>query len=92
MPVYFSLTNKKSAVTEILQGVDDKLYREVGGIEPDEEKWFYNWYNEFGYSLASGKSFDELKKMHKDNKPLLEVIDYLDNNYILNSGYSKSHN
>lgn len=39
--------------------LDDKM-RNAFGIQPDPEKWLYNWMDTIGFSLATGKTFDEI--------------------------------
>lgn len=74
------------------QQIDEELCAHFGAaVHPT--KWYLNWYDLLGFSLAIGKTFGELRDQYrtafyqKDNpyrdfdRQLVRVIDYLDENF-----------
>jgi len=60
MPNYFNLTRKGESEPERLHSIDNRLWREIGKTDPDPDHWFYDWKNSIGFSLAMGKSFEDI--------------------------------
>lgn len=100
MPNCFQLTPVNGTEPAKLQEVDNRLWREVGKVEPDPKKWFRGWYNTIGLKLALGKSFEEIRKdfwsygrKSTDEEErdyyadMMEVSDFLQDNYTANAWY-----
>lgn len=84
MPNCFNLT-RKTATNEgpvKLAQIDDELCKHLG-VVADPVKYHLGWYDSVGFGLATGLTFDQLRKMCKDSgdTELLPVIDFLDANF-----------
>ena len=83
MPVCFTLINKNTGLSdEGFAEIDDKICQ-VFGMQPDTYRWVFNWYNCLGMLMAMGRSYQELKEIYEGNNDLLQVIDWLEDNYII---------
>ena len=106
MPVCFQLYRKEAeaAGPVILQKVDEELCAHFNA-PCDEKKWLWDWYNGVGFSLACGKTFDEIRvqinkyaeedaakgdeEMFELDANLLKLVDYLEEHFTTNSFYSR---
>lgn len=86
MAACFSLTKKGESKPTSLQTVDEEMAR-FFGKEPDPVKWYKNWYNDFGFMLASGVSFDEIIADYADcgSTVFVAIVEWLKENYIVNA-------
>lgn len=89
MPNCFQLINKETGEAEKFSHIDDKI-RETFEVKPDPAKYIFSWYDIIGFNLASGKTFQDQREMEwiSKDKELMQVIDFLDENYTSNSWYS----
>ena len=85
MPNCFQLSYKDTCKPASLRDVDNRLWEEVGGIEPDPKNWYLNWYNTIGLSLACGNNWDQIREIYQEsielNPSCGAVIDYLEAHY-----------
>jgi len=54
------------------------------------EKWFRDWENCVGVALATGKSWDYLRDTFKGDPEIVQVIDFLDEHYDVDCGYTRT--
>lgn len=97
MALHYRLKNKtgESLVgDEQFVTVDNEMCKHFG-VEPDDTNWFRNWENELGYWLASGRDWTwlrtyfsgeqvtekRIRPLKKGYPEMLEVINYLEENY-----------
>lgn len=59
----------------------DELMCKHFGVEPDPVNWYERWENMFGISLATGKSWADLKQIWEGDDDLLPIIDWLSEHY-----------
>ena len=86
MPACFSLTKKGETKPAFLPEVDDEM-REHFGAPADKENWFRGWYDTIGLGLAMGASSKRLRELLVDCDNLIEVLDWLEENYDIDSWY-----
>jgi len=92
MPACFQLTRIGQTEPEHLQKIDDELWTNyTGAIPVPNDKWYANWYNIIGLSLACGKTFDDILENIEasgdtDNR-LYAVARFLKDNYSTNAWY-----
>jgi hypothetical protein len=85
MPNCFQLIDKETGKPAILRDVDNRLWEEVGIQKADPEKWYLNWYNTIGLSLACGNNWDRIREIYQESIELCPecgtVIDFLEAHY-----------
>jgi hypothetical protein len=81
MPNCFQLTRKGETEPIKLIEIDEELCKHFN-TPVDPKYWFRAWYHIIGLGLAMGSTWDKLRE---DYPELLEVIDYLDENYTSNA-------
>lgn len=77
MPNYFSLTKVGTKEPQVLQQIDDDMRRHFG-VPLDNERWYKNWYDTIGFSIAVGLPLPEIRRIWDDR---VEVVDWLVTNY-----------
>lgn len=87
MAIYVNLINKHSHKVETFPIVDDKLCEWLGVKATDQ--FYKDWYNHVGFALACGRTFSELRERFSECTDLLIIIDYLDNNYTVDTYWGK---
>lgn len=92
MPSCFQLINKETGEAEKFSKIDDKICAYFG-VKPDPKKYVYLWYDIIGFNLATGKSFEEQREMEwlKNDPELMQIIDFLDENYTSNNWYEHKY-
>lgn len=96
MPNCFQLIRKSDpeAGAVSLQRIDEEMCLHFN--EPcHPERWFRNWYNSIGMSLAFGRTFEELRKRPEEDgdwepedvQEWVSMIDWLDANFTTNAWY-----
>ena len=88
MPACYQLalkTEPKSFIPVTLQSVDEAMCKHFN-MPCDEKLWFRNWNNWLGFSLAVGRTFDQIRETFCDEGHW-EVIDWIEKNYEVSSFY-----
>lgn len=81
MAVFFQLYPKGTDTPAAFNSIDEALCEGLG-VPCDSRKWYKNWYNAVGFSLALGQSWDECRS----NWPELgDVINWLEARYDVKS-------
>lgn len=90
MPNCFSLRRKGNpeAGPVVLTTVDEEICRALDE-EVDEKLWCRNWYNIVGLLLACGKSFDDIREICSDTPAIVEVVNFLADNFVSDAWYSR---
>lgn len=96
MPNCFQLSRKTEPDKPVpLQTIDEEICRLLN--EPvDPQYWCCSWYNAIGFSLACGKTFDQIRedliRDWSDNGELLSngvklvrIVDWMKENFIPNA-------
>jgi hypothetical protein len=106
MPACFQLFPKNDPTkAAALSQVDDAMCAHFQ-VEPDPVRYYHWWFDSIGYRLATGKTFDEIRKEYVSYREedrlaqrdesvharLIEIVDWLDENYSPNSFYSRYNN
>ena len=88
MPNCFQLISKKTGEPENFSSIDEKLCA-MFDVPVDDNRYLCSWYDIVGLNLATGRDFDEQRKMHwiAEDESLMQIIDFLDENYTSNSWY-----
>ena len=90
MPNCYVLIAKDPEVTNLKHNAQfiaiDERMCEHFGVTPDDEKWYCDWENWIGVSLATGKTWEDLKELHKDSTNL-PVIEWLAEHYDVDCWY-----
>lgn len=79
MAVYFQLFQNEEL--QSFNKVDSEMCEHFGA-ECDPVKWYQNWYNTVGFSLALGHSWDQVYQDWPNKK---DIIDWMRKNYTVNS-------
>ena len=87
MPNCYQLTRKSESEPSTLVSVDEALCQHFG-VEIHPKKWYLNWHNYVGLGLACGDDWTQLRKTWEGDKPMLDVIDFLEKNYESSAWYS----
>lgn len=84
MAACFNLTKKGESEPTLLQTVDEELCRYFG-VEPHATAWFRNWYNQVGFMLALGYSFDDVIAHYAEYEctDLEDITEWLKKHYIV---------
>lgn len=53
----------------------------------DSEQYFNYWYQNIGFRLAMGKTWDEIRESYKECSGSLKIIAFLEENYTSSSWY-----
>ena len=92
MANYFQLISKKTGEATSFNTIDDELCAHFG-YDVNPEQYFAGWYQSIGGRIASGRSFEEIRKQfiehglehdgkHKELYDMLvKILDYLKDNY-----------
>lgn len=86
MPNYFQLIRKTTGQAAVLQDVDAEMCQHFN-VPCDPKLWYLNWYNIIGFPLAMGESFARLAADCGDHQESLAVVEWLDSNFTVESGY-----
>jgi len=87
MPNCFALTRKGEKEIRNLTEIDTDLWVLFEGKEPEgNKKWFRNWYDYIGLSLACGKSLEECLEIYKESN-LEDIAEFLFTNYNSDAWY-----
>lgn len=101
MPNYFSLTRKTDpgAGPVPFADIDDEL-RAALGYEPHPQRYLASWYDLIGMQLASGQTWDAIRREYADRKArasdaeyaelvelLVKIVDWLEAHFDVHSGY-----
>ena len=82
MPNCFQLISKDTGQAERFADIDESLCAHLNK-EVDEKEYLNYWYDVLGLGIACGKSFDDLRnRCQPDDELMLDIIDYLDQNYV----------
>lgn len=79
MPNCFNLTKKGDTEATALNKVDEFICEQLG-VEVHPKNWVRNWYNEIGFDLAMGSTFEKMRATYEDPE-IIEVVDILDANF-----------
>jgi hypothetical protein len=66
--------------------VDELLCKHLG-VQPDEKEWHWGWMDTVGLSLATGKTFNEIRKMYivpelgSEVETAKAIIDWFENEF-----------
>jgi hypothetical protein len=100
MPNCFQLFDKSSSEVVSLISVDERICKEVYNVEPHSKYWgstVFNWYDTIGFTIAMGKSLDQVRDHYVKSDVWLEelpiinkVLDFLEDNYTTRSFYESS--
>jgi hypothetical protein len=86
MPNWFTLTDKTTGKPADFVEIDTLMCKHFGAeINPD--KWFRNWYNIHGLSIALGNDWDKTRKICGDDIVLVEITNWLEQNYTPDAWY-----
>jgi hypothetical protein len=89
MPNCFQLLRDNRAVP--LNDIDEEMCRHFKA-PCDPDRYFEDWYILIGYDLASGDSLAEIKTRYADNPVLVQIVDWLAENFTPRAWYElKSH-
>ena len=77
MSNYFCLRKLGSPEPQRLQEIDDDMRRHFGA-PLDPERWYRNWYETIGLSIAMGIELPKMREIWNDR---IEVIDWLVGTY-----------
>lgn len=83
MAAYLALRDKVTGDLRMgrdLIEVDNELC-EALGVTPDDDRFYREWVDLVGFSLALGKSFDETRDIFKTDADLQRVIGHLESRY-----------
>ena len=87
MPNCYSLAPKADSGAPDLRGnkqfiaIDEHMCEHFG-VTPHEERWYLDWENRVGLSLAVGRTWDDLRNDQRvDDEDFLDVLDYLEGHY-----------
>lgn len=83
MPNCFTLTRKSdpAAGPVDLVTIDEEMCQHFN--KPvDSERWLHDWYDLIGFGLACGKDWAGLHEVFKGSPELVEIIDWLEANFI----------
>ena len=75
MAVYFELKRDGNAVP--FTKIDDEMC-EALGVPCDPINYYKNWYDTIGFSIACGKSWDELREFWPEK---VEIVNFLEANF-----------
>lgn len=92
MPAKFTLCRKEENTPILFTTIDEEMCVALN-VRCDAEKYYKNWYSTIGLSLACGKSFQNIRedcKGYPDEKVILRIINFLDNNFTANSWHSRN--
>ena len=88
MPQCFQLLRDGKAVP--LSSIDEEMCRHFD-VTPDPVRYFSLWYDVIGYQLATGNSWDEIRKLlekdYADLPILVQISDWLQANFEVRSWY-----
>ena len=88
MPNCFQLYKKGESEPTILQKIDDDLWNHFEGAVPEpNDKWYLDWYNTVGLSLACGMGWEGIRELCLTDRAK-EVVDYLAERYETSAWYS----
>lgn len=104
MPVCFNLTRKSdiAAGPVKLNTIDEEMCKHFGA-PVDEVKYHCGWFDSIGFRLATGKTWEDIRKEFRNYveeksdytllyKHLIEIVDWLEDNFVTDSWYElKSH-
>ena len=86
MPNCFQLTRKNEKEPSKLTLIDEEICKHFR-VAPDPVKWFHNWYDIIGLSIAMGDELGSEKlranteKYLDINPQIMEVLSFLEENY-----------
>lgn len=69
--------------------LDEEIARHFGD-EPDNELWYYGWYDSIALMLALGKTLYQIEQLFLDdqcNQRLIDIVRYLKENYDTDAWY-----
>ena len=78
MANYIKLLDKGTQDVVSFIDIDEEMCRHFG-VVPDEIDYYRDWYNTLAFSLACGKTYDQLRR---DWPGMIDIIDYLETKYI----------
>lgn len=88
MPQCFQLLRDGKAIP--LSSIDEEMCRHFD-VTPDPGCYFSLWYDVIGYQLATGNSWDEIRKLlekdYADLPILVQISDWLQANFEVRSWY-----
>ena len=64
MPQCYTLTRKGQTEPESRAKIDDEMCKHFG-VTPDPKFWYMDWDNIVGFSLACGKTWDQIRENAK---------------------------
>lgn len=85
MAIYFQLTNKETNAI-VGPGKADDLMREHFGAEPNSKRYYENWYDTIGFSLAAGNTQEEVKEFWPEKNV---ILDYILDTYSIENGFCR---
>jgi hypothetical protein len=79
----FALTDKKTG--KLVMGgdfikIDEDICKHLG-VPVDPVDWHKGWMDRIGYSMAALNDFTKSKECFKDCPDMLEILEYLEENY-----------
>lgn len=89
MPNCFQLVSKKTGEAEVLARIDEMLCAHLG-VPIDPKEWVYSWYDIIGFSLAMGRTFEDLRQTFSvgeedersdHERVMLRIVEFLDKNF-----------
>lgn len=97
MPNCYVLKNK---VGESLTGnaqfiaIDEAMCKHFG-VDPDADKWYYNWENLFGIGFATGRTYEDIRGYVRAEKGLpddwtkrvIEILDWMEEHYTIEAWF-----
>ena len=84
MAACFSLTKRGETTPASLVSVDEAICAHVGR-QPDPQKYVWDWFDYVGFPLAVGRSWADIREQCEDFPELLQIIDFLEANYLPNA-------
>ena len=81
MSACFQLIPIDSDQPEKFGQIDEKMCR-FFGVEPSNDQWYMHWYPVIGFNMALGLDYQKLRETFPE---YLEVINWLADNYTINS-------
>ena len=89
MPNAFSLTRKSdpAAGPTPLAKIDEEICQMLG-VDVDPKLYAFGWYDVIGFRLAMGQSFAQIKAEVQNYKPMPQICDWLEENFVPDAWYS----
>lgn len=85
MPACFQLFPIGSNIPARFIDIDNAMCAYFG-VTPDADLYYRYWYDTEGFSLACGRSFNDLRAIYPDRQA---IIDWLEANYTVHAWYER---